>query len=196
MHKSFIPAATAALALAAATAGAALINEVDYDQPSTDTAEFLELLLAPGEDINNFTIDLYNGSNSTLYRTLTSADFTAGESAGGYRVYTTGVLPSNAIQNGSPDGIALLENGSVVQAIGYEGSFTAGDITFEDIGVADLAAGTETVGLVGAPGNFTYAVLDAPTSGLLNPGQAIPEPGTAGLLGLAGAGLLARRRRA
>ena len=34
-------------------------------------------------------------------------------------------LPVNGIQNGSPDGFALVNNGVVVEFLSYEGSFAA-----------------------------------------------------------------------
>ena len=51
---------------------AVVINEIDYDQPGTDRAEFIELFNAGSSAISldNYTIDLINGLNS-------SADFSS-----------------------------------------------------------------------------------------------------------------------
>ena len=55
-----------------------VINEIDYDQPGTDTAEFIELYnsgLSP-VSLDNFAIELINGSNSSSYRTINLTGFT------------------------------------------------------------------------------------------------------------------------
>ena len=51
-----------------------LINEIDYDQPSTDTAEFIELKnvsLLP-IDLDSYTVELVNGSGggAVIYKTI------------------------------------------------------------------------------------------------------------------------------
>jgi predicted extracellular nuclease len=58
--------------------------------------------------------------------------------------------PSNGIQNGSPDGIALVNGATVVQFLSYEGSFIATNgpangMSSTDIGVSE--AGSEPVGM-------------------------------------------------
>lgn len=40
-------------------------------------------------------------------------------------VFVSEVYPTNGIQNGAPDGLALVNNGTVIQFLSYEGSFTA-----------------------------------------------------------------------
>ncbi|MEZ4858441.1 MAG: T9SS type A sorting domain-containing protein [Flavobacteriaceae bacterium] len=89
------------------------INEVDADQTSTDTTEFLELK----SDVPNFALDgyvvvLYNGSNDLSYNAIDLAGFTT--DANGYFIIgsdaTPGVDialgPDNTIQNGA-DAIAI-----------------------------------------------------------------------------------------
>ncbi len=53
-----------------------VINEVDYDQPSLDTAEFLELKNVSGSAIslNGWTVELFNGATSLVYRTTPLPD--------------------------------------------------------------------------------------------------------------------------
>ena len=43
---------------------AVVINEIDYDQPGTDTAEFIELFNSSSSiiSLDNYSIDLINGS--------------------------------------------------------------------------------------------------------------------------------------
>ena len=59
-------------------------------------------------------------------------------------------LPVNGIQNGSPDGVALSQNGTLIEFLSYEGPFaatngSAAGTTSTDIGVAET--GSETAGL-------------------------------------------------
>jgi len=60
-----------------------VINEIDYDQPGTDNNEFIELKNTGDSaiDLSNFTIELYNESLTSVYRTITlpSALLAAGD---------------------------------------------------------------------------------------------------------------------
>ena len=126
-----------------------VINEVDYDQPGTDTAEFLELknTSAVAVNLDPYVVELVNGSGGAVYGTF---DLPAVNLAGGdYYVIcadatTTAncdldVTPdSNLIQNGSPDGLRLLLAGTTVDALSYEGD-TAGATEGSGTGLEDLA---------------------------------------------------------
>ncbi len=119
-----------------------VINEVDYDQPSTDTTEFIEIYNAGGApaSLDNLAVVLVNGSGSVEYaRTALSGMLPAG----GYLVIAAPGLTvaagatvirfaaqSNNIQNGNPDGIALFDTvaGKVVDALSYGGAITAAKI--------------------------------------------------------------------
>ncbi len=95
--------------------------------------------------------------------------------------------PSNGVQNGAPDGVALVNGSSVVQFLSYEGTFTgvggaANGLLSTDIGVAE--AGTEAVGLsIGLTGTgttygdftWTTGLDDSPAAP--NPGQTFGEVG-------------------
>ena len=107
------------------------INEIDYDQPGTDSGEFFELAGLAGT-YNNVVVDLLNGSNGTSYNTINLGNITLSDESDGYGFYVVGA--SNAlnvdftpagtfsIQNGSPDGIQLSVNGSIVDGVAYEGT--------------------------------------------------------------------------
>ncbi len=125
------------------------ISELHYDNTGADAGEEVEVFGPAGTDLTGWSIVLYNGSSSQLnvYGTIelsgTLPDLDAG----------AGVLsfPRAAIQNGSPDGLALVDaGGSLRQFLSYEGAFTAVDgpaatRTSTDIGVSE--AGNEPVGL-------------------------------------------------
>ncbi|NVJ59418.1 MAG: endonuclease [Gammaproteobacteria bacterium] len=115
------------------------INEIHYDNASTDVEEFFEIAGPAGFDLQGTQVALYNGSNGTLYNTINLtgviSDLQNGFGTQGFYV--------RGIQNGSPDGIALISNtGEVVQFLSYEGSFTAVDgpaagMTSNDIEVSE-----------------------------------------------------------
>jgi cysteine-rich repeat protein len=140
-----------------------VINEIDYDQPGTDGAEFIELYngTPAAVSLDGLALVLVNGATSAEYkRVLLSGSL----GAGGYAVVcpqgpsagscASGVSPaagatvfsfvnaSNNIQNGSADGVALvnLTTQAVVDAVCYEGGITAG--TINGLGTVDLVEGT------------------------------------------------------
>ncbi len=98
------------------------INEFDYDNPSTDDSEFIELAGTIDLDLSPYTLLLVNGGTNAIYdeyplsgTLTTNGDF-------GFYVLN---LPTNGLQNGGPDGIALvLDDTNVVQFISYEGTIT------------------------------------------------------------------------
>ncbi len=124
------------LALGAAPAGAQLvINEIDYDQPGTDGAEFVEIKNsgASGVGLAAYELRLVNGTGggAAVYQTIALPAVTL--AAGGYFVVCGNaantpncdldVTPdTNLVQNGAPDAVALaLSGGAVVDTVSYEG---------------------------------------------------------------------------
>ena len=132
-----------ALAVAVIAAGSAralpsttlVINEIDYDQPSTDTAEFLEL-----KNVSTGTIDLDpysvvlvngNGGGAAIYRTidLPAVNLAAGDyyvicaNAANTPNCDQDVAPdTDWAQNGAPDAIGLRDGTTLVDAVSYEGN--------------------------------------------------------------------------
>ena len=115
-----------------ATHAAVVINEIDYDQPGSDIAEFIELF-NPGPDqvsLDGYTLELVNGNSGNAYRSLDLAGLTI--AANGYMVFCGDTLAvancnidiasSGWIQNGGSDGdaVALLSGGTVVDSLVYE----------------------------------------------------------------------------
>jgi len=124
-------------------------SEIHYDNTGTDTGEAIEISGPAGTDVTGWQIVLYNGTGGAVYDTKTlSGTIPATCGTRGVIVQT---YPSNGIQNGSPDGMALVDkNGTVIEFLSYEGTFTAvggpaDGKTSVDIGVAE--AGTEPVGM-------------------------------------------------
>ena len=89
----------------------AFINEFHYDNASTDTGEFIEIAGIAGLDLTGWQVVLYNGNGGAPYDTINLSGTLTDAGAGfGFETLT---FPSNGIQNGSPDGIALVDNGTV-----------------------------------------------------------------------------------
>lgn len=118
-----------------------MINEVDYDQVGTDTAEYIELF-NPGTSpvsLAGLQVVLVNGATNSVYDTIDLSS--AGSLAGGRYLVIAGAqvtVPAGAmrvdpvwsqdqIQNGAPDGVALIDGvtHTLLDALSYEGSVTA-----------------------------------------------------------------------
>jgi hypothetical protein len=140
-----------------ASMGGLVINEVDYDQIGTDATEFIEIYNGTGAPVPlaGLSLVLVNGSNNAEYLTFDLGP--AGTLAAGQYlvVATAAVVPDpgalvitfvpiagGSVQNGAPDGIALVDTNTMqlVDALSYEGSITAGMVT--GLGVVSLVEGT------------------------------------------------------
>jgi DNA/RNA endonuclease G (NUC1) len=137
----------AAVAAPSTALPAVRVSEFHYDNASTDIDEKVEISGPAGIDLTGWQLVLYNGAPASRapYTTTSLKDLipaTCGD---------RGVLvisyPSNGIQNGDPDGMALVKpNGNVVEFISYGGSFVAASgpavgMKSTDIGIKE--AGTE-----------------------------------------------------
>ena len=118
----------------------ARINEFHYDNTGSDVGEFIEIRVNAGAETAGIRVELNNGSGGALYSTL-QIDTATKSSDGTYDYYVFD-LPANGLQNGSPDGIALIEGDAVTEFLSYEGSFTAtsgtaAGQTSTDVGAAE-----------------------------------------------------------
>jgi len=113
-----------------ASCPALVINEIDYDQPGTDMAEYIELYNTSANPITLGATDelqLINGNGTTVYETVSLSGVMI--PVGGYYVICFGgnaaaycdVTIAGSIQNGAPDGAALVNAGSICDAVSYEG---------------------------------------------------------------------------
>ena len=102
------------------------INEIHYDNVGGDVGEFIEIAGTAGTDLSTYSLVLYNGAGGALYNTLVLAGIIPNQANGfGTICFNYAV---NGIQNGAPDGVALVHNvmgGMVVQFLSYEGVFVA-----------------------------------------------------------------------
>lgn len=111
------------VAAVAAPPTAPYISEIHYDNTSTDMGEFVEVHLPAGTTSAGFSVVLYNGGSGASYDTDPVPAVTVPANAGAVAVVG---YPANGIQNGDPDGVALVDAaGRVVEFVSYEGTMTA-----------------------------------------------------------------------
>lgn len=163
------------------------INEIHYDNEGTDVGEAIEIAAAPGTDLSGWSVVLYNGSGGAPYGTFPLPGI-VDDSA-------TVVLdfPSNGLQNGAPDGVALVDQaGSVVEFLSYEGVFTAvggpanglasTDIGVEETGTTPIGFSLQRNGSGAVGSDFTWTGPAPASFGSVNTGQTFAgitgeEPG-------------------
>jgi large repetitive protein len=98
-----------------------VINEVDYDQVGTDADGFVEIHNSgdAAADLANVDLVAVNGGDSSEYA---REQLTGTLAAGGYLVVAI------ELQNGAPDGLALLDGATLLDTLSYEGAITAATI--------------------------------------------------------------------
>ena len=166
------------------------INELHYDDAtaSGDVGERIEVVATAGESLSAYRIYLYNGSAPSAATTYDNDLVPTGSlvSCGGSVRIATLSYPSNGIQNGANDGMALVDgSGNVVQFISYEGAITASNgpaagRTSSNLPVSETgstAAGTSLqLGGSGGLANFTWRSSAAQTFGSCNNNQSFSTP--------------------
>jgi predicted extracellular nuclease len=119
-------------------------SEIHYDNVGTDAGEAIEVFGPAGTDLSGWSVVLYNGSGGAAYGTTALSGVIPNLNVG-FGVVTL-TYPANGIQNGSPDGMALVDaTATVVEFLSYEGSITATDgpalgLTSTDIGVSETGS--------------------------------------------------------
>jgi predicted extracellular nuclease len=169
-----------ATAAPVAASTAVFINEIHYDNDGTDAGEAIEIAGPAGTDLTGWSIVLYNGSGGAPYDTDALGGIIPNQQNGMGTVVIT--YPVNGIQNGSPDGIALVNGATVVQFLSYEGQFTAvggpaNGMTSTNIGVSEtssepLGRSLQLQGAGLAYESFTWAAPGTSTFGAVNTNQA------------------------
>ena len=119
-------------------------SEIHYDNIETDVGEAIEIEGPAGTDLSGWKVVLYNGANGTAYDTrVLTQTIPATCAARGVVVLR---YEQDGVQNGSPDGMALVDaGGNVVEFLSYEGVTTATDgpaagKTSTNIGVQQISA--------------------------------------------------------
>lgn len=130
------------------------INEIHYDNISTDYNEGYEIAGPAGTNLACYKVYRYNGANGQVYGTDTLSGVIPNTACGYGAVWFA--KGTDVLQNGAPDGLVLeyapqatgcgVNNAdTILQLLSYEGSFaaTAGranGLTLTDIGVSETAA--------------------------------------------------------
>jgi hypothetical protein len=166
----------------ASAATAVFFNEIHYDNSGTDSGEGIEIAGPAGTDLTGWSIVLYNGSGGAPYNTTPLIGTIPDLGGSGYGVVSVS-YPTNGIQNGSPDGMALVDGSSnVIQFLSYEGTFSAvggpaNGLLSTDIGVSENGTGPvgDSLQLTGTGTtyeDFTWAAEGPNTFGAFNTGQS------------------------
>ncbi len=161
-----------------------VINEVDYDQPSTDTAEFVEIHNPTSAAISLTGISLVQVNGVAMPVEYGRVALTGSLAAGGYLLVTamgstvpgaTLSLPE-ALQNG-PDGVILLGPDGIIDAAMYEGTITS--VRLEDLTTLTISE-SASIGMDTAGSSLarTPNACDRDTPAL-DWAPATPSPGAA-----------------
>ncbi len=159
------------------------INELHYDDATAagDVGERIEVVATQGADLSQYQIVLYNGSGGAPYDTDPIPAGNSVTCGAGVQVAVL-AYATNGIQNGAPDGIALVgPGGQLVQFLSYEGSFIgtggpANGVASTDIGVAesnatDAGTSLQLRGTGDRYQSMTWAPTSADSFGACNTGQ-------------------------
>ncbi|UVO50371.1 Ig-like domain-containing protein [Sphingomonas sp. SUN019] len=173
------------------------INEIHYDNVSVDAGEAIEVAGTAGTDLTGWSLVLYNGNGGAAYKTIALSG-TIDDEQNGYGALS---FAAADIQNGAPDGIALVDAaGRVVQFLSYEGAFVATSgaatgLTSNDIGVAEEpvpAAGfsLQLTGSGASAADFIWTTASDDSFGTVNAGQSFLSPTGTGVLRIADASVV------
>jgi hypothetical protein len=163
---------------------AVFINEIHYDNAGLDTNEFIEVAGPAGTNLTGYAIELYNGNGGARYDIAPLVGTIPNQQNG----FGTVALPypTNGIQNGPADGIALVYGTIVIQFLSYEGTVTAANgtaagMTSTDVGVSE--GGSDPVGMsiqlkgTGTTyGDFAWVGPADDSPGAVNTGQTFMAP--------------------
>ena len=155
------------------------INEFHYDNAGTDVNEGFEIAGTAGFDLTGWTVVLYNGSNNLNYRTI-SLSGTIDDEGTGFGA----VSFATNMQNGSPDGLALIDDtGIVIQFLSYEGTIiaaggpasgsTSSDIGFNETSSTTVGFSLQLTGTGSVYNDFTWNAPTTSSMGTINTGQTI-----------------------
>ena len=169
---------------AAGGSSVVFINEIHYDNASSDVNEGIEIAATAGTDLSGWTIELYNGNDGGIYDTINLDGIITDQQAG----FGTKFFAKSGMQNGAPDGLSLVDpSGNVLQFLSYEGTLTAtggsaAGMTSTDIGVSE--SGSTAVGdslqLTGSGTSyedFVWTAASPNTYNLINTDQTFGTTG-------------------
>ena len=159
------------------------INEIHYDNANTDTNEGFEIAGPANWNLSEYVVYCYNGSGGASYGSLPLSGAIDDEKNHRGAVW----FDWPGLQNGSPDGLALVHESegvtNLLQFLSYEGTFVAvggpaDGFESTDIGVSELENTPlgESLQLTGTGKGYPDFTWTGPTPnsrGFLNAGQDI-----------------------
>lgn len=189
MHTKHLAAALGGLWVtvlgAPALAQTVFVNEIHYDNQGADTEETIEIAGPAGTDLSGWLLVLYNGSATSRapYREIPLTGAIDAELDGLGAVS----FAASGLQNGSPDGIALVDPaGTVLQFLSHEGTFEAASgpaagMTSTNIGVNEsgstpIGQSLQLSGEGTVATDFTWTGPTPASFGTLNAGQTGSVP--------------------
>ncbi|MEO8069634.1 MAG: lamin tail domain-containing protein [Flavobacteriales bacterium] len=192
IHTLRRPWLAACFLAAALPAGAqtVFINEIHYDNTGADAGEGVEIAGPAGTNLAGWIVQPYNGSGGVTYTPIGTLSGTIPDLGGGFGTLFFSIV---GLQNGAPDGLALVNNvPAVVQFLSYEGAFTATNgpantMLSADIGVTEpgnvLSQSLQLTGTGTVYTDFTWAVQAANTYNAFNNGQTFAGGGSDPVVG-------------
>lgn len=155
------------------------INEFHYDNAGADVGEFFEIAGSAGTNLNGWTFVAYNGTNGQSYATVNLSGVIPNQQNG----YGTVSFPL-VMQNGAPDGFALVSpTNVVVQFLSYEGAMTATNgpasglnataIPTSESEATPIGYSLQLQGTGNSPSAFTWSNAIIATPGQPNTGQTL-----------------------
>ena len=169
------------------------INEIHYDNTGTDTGEFVEIAGPAGTDLAAYGLVLYNGAvpaTGVLYpvNTVRALSGVIPDQQNGFGTISFG-YPQDGLQNGTADGLALVQGTTVIQFLSYEGVVTASNgpaagLVSTDIGRSETGSGPigESLRLAGTGtgySDFAWQASAVASPGAVNQGQTFTALGDA-----------------
>ena len=129
------PVALAATLCVAPAFGQLVIDEIDYDQPGSDTAEWIEIRLAWDDlyFLDDVDLVLYDANLSGTCTEYCRVDLSPLVVMSPGQIVIIGAHPNavlplctstDAIQNGGPDAIAIEQGGTILHSVEYESGLT------------------------------------------------------------------------
>ncbi len=190
----------AILVFPATVLAAPFINEIHYDNTGADTGEGIEIAGISGTDLTGWIVLLYNGTDGGIYDEIILEGIIPNQQNG----YGTLAWSWSGIQNGAPDGMALVNpSNEIEQFISYEGTFVGGSgpatgILSIDIGIFETTStpvgySLQLNGTGSIYSDFTWSAATSETFGGINSDQSfifIPIPGSFCFLGMGLIGLI------
>ena len=163
------------------------INEIHYDNASTDINEGVEVAGYANTSLHNYKLIFYNGIDGSIYDELTLSGTIDYEQDFFGAVW----FDKSDIQNG-PDGIALISitnnKTNLHQFISYEGSFTATEgpaintestnINTDESPAPNINNSLQLTGTGNIYNDFHWSAPAPHSRGYINEDQTITPPGT------------------